>query len=473
MNGLMGKFLPRLWGGRAVLGVFAVVLGAQLWLVSAAGTDIPFYDQWDIEGHWLYPGWREGSIGWFDLASAHNGHRITWTHVLNLALFVGNGGQWDPLLQMMAGAVLHAACAAGLMALLAGEKSLRGRWLMVLAVGLFSLPITGWHNALWGFQSQFYFMELFALVAIATLAQKNPNRWTVGVGVFAALAGALAMGAGSLVPLALLAVWGMKVIEARHCSRSAAVEGMVLLGLSVLVAWLHPTTNETNPLQTGSWGEFMLAWGRLLAWPHSGQPVAALVLMIPVLTLIGLRLLGKRVSRPEENVVIAVGVWAWLAAGAAAWSRGGGAEFEAGVPSRYADFMALWPLVNLWSLLVLTMECSAARRTLGRLLATGWIVFLLIGWVGLSAEMWRYVVRPRIHDRAAPERLMQAFLKNNDAAVFTGQPRLLVPHPDLASVRRVVQDPRMAGALPPSLQPGRPMGAWSRTARWFLNRPEP
>jgi hypothetical protein len=30
--------------------VFLFVAAAQLWLVARAGTDIPFHDQWNIEG---------------------------------------------------------------------------------------------------------------------------------------------------------------------------------------------------------------------------------------------------------------------------------------------------------------------------------------------------------------------------------------------------------------------------------------
>ena len=65
---------------------------------------------------------------------------------------------------------------------------------------------------------------------------------------------------------------------------------------------------------------------------------------------------------------------------------------------------------------------------------------------------------------------MQEFQRRGDAAVFTGQPRLLVPHPNLGSVTAVLDDPRLKGALPPSLQPERPLGPLSRAVRWLLGR---
>jgi hypothetical protein len=65
---------------------------------------------------------------------------------------------------------------------------------------------------------------------------------------------------------------------------------------------------------------------------------------------------------------------------------------------------------------------------------------------------------------------MLKFQATNDPRVFAGQPRLYVPHPNLESVRAVLGDPRLRGALPPSLQPGRPMGPLSRAVRCLLRQ---
>jgi hypothetical protein len=105
-----------------------------------------------------------------------------------------------------------------------------------------------------------------------------------------------------------------------------------------------------------------------------------------------------------------------------------------------------------------------------RLIAAAWGVFLFVGWLGLSAEVMRRLILPRMRDRDAPVRLIREFQRTNDPAVFAGQPRLLVPHPDLDAVRRVLRDPRMKGALPPSLQPEQPQGPLSRTVRFLLRR---
>jgi hypothetical protein len=72
--------------------------------------------------------------------------------------------------------------------------------------------------------------------------------------------------------------------------------------------------------------------------------------------------------------------------------------------------------------------------------------------------------------RAAPGGSEQAFQASHDPAVFVGQPRLLVAHPNPESIRAVLADPRLRGALPPSLQPEAPMGPVSRVVRPVLGR---
>ena len=203
-------------------------------------------------------------------------------------------------------------------------------------------------------------------------------------------------------------------------------------------------------------------------------------------------MLGRRRAAAGEDFVVVLGGWAVAMAAAMAWSRGASAEFWGAVPSRYADFLVLLPLANGWCLAVLVRE---ARRSVvagegrdqcegealsgrgsqraGRMvavIAVAWGLFLAVGWAGLTAETLRGIIFPRMRDREAPVRLAVAFQRSGDAAVFAGQPRLLVPHPNPDSVRGVLADARLRGALPPSLQSEQPMGPLSRAVRWVLAR---
>lgn len=451
------------WG--IVGGVFGFVLVMELMLVALAGTDIPFHDQWNIEGRWLYPGWSDGSIRLLDLLQPFNEHRILWTHLLNLALFSVNG-QWDPLVQCAAIAFLRAACAAGIAGAFSAAFAGGARWVVGGIVALAFLPHLAWHTVLWGIQSHSYFALGFSFVALALLGAGAQSPVRTAGGLAAGIAALFAMGPGALVPVALIGLWVLRAIERRGVDREAmaslAVAG-ALLGAALLLRVDNHGTAEWRPANVG---EFVVAAGRALAWPHVGSPIAALVLNAPLLTIVLLRARRARSAVKGEDFVLLAGGWSVGVALATAWMRGGGAELGVGVPSRYVDFLVPLPLANLWCALVLAREAAGAWRPRARWATGAWTVFLAIGWIGLSAEVMRRLILPRVRDREAPVRVMQAYQATGDAGVFAGQPRLLVPHPDpVNSVRPVLADPRLRGRLPPSLQSAEPRGPLSRWVR--------
>jgi hypothetical protein len=451
------------------LAAFVLVALAQLWLVSVAGTDIPFQDQWDVEGGMLYPALQAGTFHPAVLLQPHNEHHIFWTKLLDVLLFRANG-QWDPLVQLAVGAALHAAVAAALTAGLVRGLNRGAGWLMVVAVVLGSLPVAAWHNALWGFQSQVYFVVLFTALAFARLAdgEGSPGRqvagWLVGV------AALLAMGPGLLVPVVMVVWLIARAIERRIFSLPSWSQVIPASALLVTAWGLHQSVPEHEAFAAGSMSRFLFVLGEVLAWPCVDQPAAALVLNLPLVLLVVGRLTGRRRAARGEDFVVLLGLWAVGVAVATAWVRGGGDELATGVPSRYVDMIVLLPLANLWCLVRLVGEAGARWCTSSRQVATAWGVLLFAGWLGLSAQAMRGIVLPRLRDREAPVRLMREFQRSGDAAVFAGRPRLLVPHPNPESVRRVLQDTLMHGAMPPSLQPGRPQGPLSRWVRGMLWR---
>lgn len=447
--------VPRGW--LPALLVFVVVTCAQLWLVARAGTDVPFMDQWDAEGRSLYPRAVEGSLGVGELLAAHNEHRILWTRLLDLGLFRLNG-QWDPLLQLATNAVLH-GLAAALLAVVLTKGMQRGpRWAMAAVVLLFCLPFASWHNALWGFQSQVYCCVLFSLGAIAawTRPPDSMTRWVSAV--LWIVAAYFSMGPGLLVPFALMAV---VLFWPSPKERNWRTVGL-LAGAAVLALGLRASDSEVTGVHATSLGDFLGAVCRLLAWPYAEQPWLAVLLALPFVGWLARhRHLG---TREGEAAVFGCAGWILLVVLAAGWARGSSGEFAAGVPSRYVDFVVLWPLVNLWCVGALWSHLPRV----GRLLATTWVLFLVIGWAGASHAAWRGVIAPRLRDRDAPVRLAQEFQRTGDAAVFANQPKLYVPHPNPDSVRAVLTDPRLQGRLPPSFQPTEPTGPLSRALRQWL-----
>jgi hypothetical protein len=449
--------------------VFCFVALLQLWLVSRAGTDIPFYDQWDLEGRGLFPAWNEGTLTGKDLLKPVNEHRIVWTNLLNLSLFVANG-QWDPLVELVALAAIRAAGAAGVVLLLGQQLTPRALAWAGVAVAWAFLPHLAWHVVLWGVESQVSFCLGFSVLTLGLLGAPHRSSWQTAAGLAAGGAAVLAMGPGALVPLPLLGLAGLQVRAAGRINREAWSLTWPAAVLLIVALGVRTTVPGHADLQAANGPQFFTALGRLLAWPHAGQPLAAIPMNVPLVILLWNRGVRRRAAATGENFILLAGGWSAAIALATAWMRGGSPELVAGVPSRYVDFIVLLPLANLGAVVLLATLVAERWRKNARLLSAAWVVFLFVGWLGLSSEVMRHVVMPRVADRAAPIRLVRAFQESGNVAVFAGQPRLLVPHPNLEVVQAVLQDPRLRGRLPPSLQPERPLGPLSRAARWLLRQ---
>jgi hypothetical protein len=454
------------------VGAGLVVLAAHGWLAARAGTDIPFQDQWNVEGRWLYPGWCDGTLRFGALFQAYNGQRMVWTHVLNLSLFAING-QWDPLVQMAVEAGLHALGAGILVRELArGCTNWKTQGGLAAGVALAFLPLAAWFNALMGLQTQTYFALVFSILAFAWLGAANPSPARRLAGLAAGMAAMLSMGAGELVPVALLGLAVLRTTEKRRLDGMGRDlwPALTLLVVALVLVTTVPADSGLQALRSRSFEAFISAFARTLAWPHVDQPLAALVLNLPLMLIVMGRVVRRRQPRAGEDFILLLGGWDIAMALAMAWARGGDGEFQAGiVPSRYVDFLVLLPLANSWCAIVLAAEATGRWRMRARVLTAVWCGFLLVGWLGLSLEMWRGIVRPRMQDRLAPVRLAVAFQASGDATVFAGQPRLYIPG-DPESVLAVLRDPRMRGRLPPSFQPERPMGPLSRAVRTLLGQ---
>ena len=456
----------RRWWGAGI--VFVVVLVAELILVAGAGTDIPYQDQWALEGRQLYPAWVDGTWRPADIFAPHNEHRIAWTRALDLALFQLNGG-WDPLVQLAAGAVLRAAAAGLLAGLIAGRSGTKGTALIATGIAVAYLPHLAWQNVLWGFQSSVYFSLLFSLGAFALLGEEAAPRGRQIAGLICGVAAQLAMGAGFLVPWALLGLVALRMIERRRFEWTRIRAAWPAFVLLVLMLYLRRGVAAHDVLRPASIVQFIVAFARAAAWPHVWTPVAAIGLNLPLAWLVLARLARRRQAAPGEDFVLLLAGWAKTIVLAMAWTRGGSGEFDGGIPSRYADFLVLLSISNAAAVVILVGEANE-RRTWARIGAIGWAVFFAVGWIGLSSEVMSRLILPRWRDRDAPVRVMVAFVRTRDAAVFEGQPLLYVPDRDLGTVAAVLDDPRLRGKLPPSLQPREPMGPLSRGVRAVLGR---
>ena len=155
---------------RAAAAAFLIVLLTHVVLISVAGVNVPMWDSWDSEADW-YVRMLSGNTDLQALISPHNEHRIAFTRIFNGLIFTAIGG-WNPLAVMYVQALLISACVAMVihsLFVLGGPWHIGGSCFTMLA---FCFPFS-WGNILSSFQNQFYFMLLFAIIAIrcATLGK--------------------------------------------------------------------------------------------------------------------------------------------------------------------------------------------------------------------------------------------------------------------------------------------------------------
>jgi hypothetical protein len=210
---------------------------------------------------------------------------------------------------------------------------------------------------------------------------------------------------------------------------------------------------------------WLATFSQVTAWPHTSVPIAAVVLNLPFFAALYLFLSGKSPATAKDRELLALSIWATLIAAAVAYSRGQSPELRAGVPSRYVDFLVLLPVANvLWIVRMFPWVPVQWSRT-ARITCIAWGFFLAIGWIGLNAQVWRGLILPRLAEPSKPIEMMVEFQNTREDSIFDGVWRMYVPFPNMKTIGEVLDDSRLRGHLPPSLQTNEHIGFLSATVR--------
>lgn len=167
------RFLSR-W--LLLAGFALLIFGGKLWFISAAGSDLPTWDQWDSESEITLRPWLEGRLDASLIFLPHNEHRVITAKLYVLGLFAANR-QWSMFVETTANAAVHTLSA--LLLLLLARRWLTGPWLIPfggLLVLLFTLPFS-YENTLFGFQVPFYLLLLFSLGQIVLTLSHDRFGW--------------------------------------------------------------------------------------------------------------------------------------------------------------------------------------------------------------------------------------------------------------------------------------------------------
>jgi uncharacterized membrane protein len=453
------------------LALFLVVVGARLWLVSLYGSPVPIMDQWDGEGASLFKPWIEGTLRISDLFQPHNEHRILLSRLLALGL-LGLNGQWDAQLEMAVNALLCGAMAVLIAVALVKLFGHNLRTLILLVVGLWSALPYGHENTLWAFESSFYFLLFFSLLAIWGLALYPLFSWPWWAGVAGLVLACLSMASGFFATLVLLGLSAVRLIKRRTLSR----DSMILIALCCAVAAVAVYYRTTVPAHAAIRASSLRVWvnffGCCLAWPFCTTSAACLIMYLPAGLLVA-RYLSKHPTalcdtwEGQAEALIGVSAWVILQAAAMAYLRGGGT-----IPppvSRYMDILALGALANLLAILLLVKELpnGTAARQVGIVFATCWITALGAGAVFISqSELASRGARTQ--SLYAIEENVRAYVATGDRKHLEGNPPPTIPYPRASRLAMLLDDPTIRSILPAVVRAPLRVGKASDTGNAFV-----
>ena len=423
------------------------------------------WDQWYEASDFFKP-WVAGHLKWTDFFAAHNEHRIFATRLLDVTLIELNG-RWEPLLQMAVNAFIHAGFACGLAFCLWHFLGRKNGWLIcVVLAPFFALPYAG-ENAIWGFNSQDYFVNIFALAAIVGIGFGKIGRWLWWIGLAAAILGLFSMASGLLAPLAAGGLIALRALKDRRIEKGNLITLAVCVAIVALGAALNVTREQDRAFQAHSFLEFTAALTRNLSWPFYNAPFMPCLILVPLALLLVFYLRPNFDQPRAAEFLLVLALWSALQSVAMAYGRAnyGGTIFPV---SRYTDWFNLFVIAAVFAAILLAQLWERHQRR-NRLLALLYITIILVGVCNISRIVVDGLLAPtRMWNLAAEERV-EHFLATGNEHDFLERPTVR-PDPQLALA--VLRDPQLqtilpVSCLPPSTAP-KP-GRFTALAQWLLN----
>ncbi|QDM28188.1 hypothetical protein FNL56_20180 [Tardiphaga sp. vice304] len=436
----------RLWRWLAIGSLGLIVFGAKILFIRYFGSAVPYWDQWDAEADILYKAYLNSNLSWSALFAPHNEHRILLTRLLSLLLFELDGG-WDPILQMMVNAGLHVV--AIVLIVLALQRILGpGQLVSLVAFSavLFLLPI-GWENLLAGFQSQFYLLLIFTILALSGLAVAPAfgARWWISVAY--AIAAFFSMASGALIGAAALGIVVLQMLLRVRLGRKEYAGAAVLLVMSMVMIAFVPKVAGHDGLKAHSIGELIRALLACLDYPRSGS-FAGILTNLPLLAY-AYYVLKTRPPRTSPHwIVLSIIVWWFGQILSLSYGRA-----VAPTSSRYLDIVIVALPVNFAIILFAARTVSVDRQH-GLFVATAaWLVLILPGLVLNSASSGF----PSVFEKAAQSSEQQAsvveYIRTGSMAVLQNKPFLAIPYPSPDRLASLLSDPTIRMALPRLIRP--------------------
>ena len=432
-----------LWLAAIVL----IVFGVKLLFIRQFGSAVPYWDQWDAEADLIYKPYLNSNLSLENLFQSHNEHRIFISRILTLILFELDGG-WDPILEMVVNAGLHvAAIVLLLLSLRPIIRSDQFALLVLFSTLLFVLPI-GWENLLVGFQSQFYFLLMFSLLALRGFSNSpafSPIWWGSAL---CAVAAYFSMASGALTVAAAVVIVGAQMVARHRTGRKELIGVAALVVMTAVMLAFIRSVPQHQVIRAHSFSEFARALVGLLSFPRL-SPVSGLWINLPAAVYACAVLLRRpRVGSPHWYVL---GFIIWLLAQSLSLAYGRAAFASS---PRYLDLIMVGLPINFAILLLVSNRVMRKQTRAVTIVATvGWLFIVFSGLI------WNTVVSslPAVVGKGEQGREQQqnvmAYLRTGDVAVLQGKAEQAIPYVLPDRLAALLSDPTIRMALPDAIRP--------------------
>jgi hypothetical protein len=423
-----------------------IVFGAKLLVLEKNGSDLPFYDQWDAEASGVFVPYIEGNFHLGQLFAPQNEHRIFFTRTLNFGLMLANG-QWDALMQCVVNAMLHAAILACLLEWIRRQLGIVATISsFVILTVMAGLPIV-WENTICGFQSQFYFLLGFSLLAMNWFLSAAVWSWRWWLAIISSLCSIFSMGSGFFCVVPVMMVFICKIWFNRPTWRKQMPTLVACCAIAAIGWSLRSRPPENIMFQAHTVKDFVFSFMRCAAWPNNNNFWLAPLLYLP-LAILFWREQKELLVKPACQFVLAFGFWILLQCAAMAFARGNGG---AGPANRYCDLLSMGVLVNSLALIMLVKDSVFLRPRFS------WLNALILLWCIVLIQGTHHRLHVEMRDDL-PQR--KAWLQANEINVrgflitgkFADTNRTSLPYPSADSLAQRLDNPWIRRILPASVR---------------------
>lgn len=436
-------------GCSGVLAIAALALtlfGVKLLFVQHFGSNVPYWDQWNAEADLLYKSYLNSNLTASNLFSSHNEHRILITRILSLALFELHGG-WDPILQMIVNAALHVGAIVLLVLNIQRIIPPSQYMLLVLFSGLlFVLPI-GWENLLAGFQSQFYLLVIFSLLALMGFAVAPAFSMLWWGSLIGTIAAYFSLASGALTAVAALAVVTIQIFARTRTGVREYLAAIALLVAAVIMILFVRDVPGHAIYKAHRVAEFFRALLRCLTFPGT-NPYVGIWVNLPVVVY-ACSVLTIRPSRQSPHWIV-LGIIIWLFCQSLSLSYGRAMLVSS---PRYLDIIMLSLPVNFGVLLFFISKRGNSRKMTVVLTTIAWLAIVVSGLIqNAVGSSFPAVIEKGAQGQEQLKNVL-GYLKAGDLAELQGKSSQAIPYPDPARLAGFLSDPAIRLVLPDPLQP--------------------